>query len=106
MRAGQLDFVDLELPIVLRPSARVSDDELMRFSGKNPYKIERSKEGELTIMIPVGGIGGTHEKYVSGELYLWTAQDGIGIDFSPSTGFNLNDSSPCKMLSSEVRGCG
>jgi Uma2 family endonuclease len=93
MRAGQIDLVDLELPIVLRPSARVSDDELMRFSARNPYKVERNKEGELTIMTPVGGIGGTHEKYVTGELYIWTAQDGRGIGFSPSTGFKLRDGS-------------
>ena len=93
MRAGQIDLADLELPIVLRPSARVSDDVLMRFSAKNPYKVERNKEGELTIMTPVGGIGGTHEKYVTGELYIWTGRDGRGIDFSPSTGFKLPDGS-------------
>jgi len=93
MRAGQIDLADLELPIVLRPSARVSDDVLMRFSAKNPYKVERNKEGELTIITPVGGIGGTHEKYVTGELYIWTGRDGRGIDFSPSTGFKLPDGS-------------
>jgi len=94
MRAGQIDLVDLELPITLRPSARVSDEELMRFSEQNkPFKIERNKEGDLTIMTPVGGIGGTHEKYVTVKLGVWTEQDGTGIDFSPSTGFNLPDGS-------------
>ena len=93
MRAGQIDLVDLELPIVLRPSARVSDDELMRFSARNPYKVERNKEGELTITTPVGGIGGTHEKYLTVKLGVWTEQDGRGIDFSPSTGFKLPDGS-------------
>ncbi len=78
---------------MLRPSARVSDDEPMRFSAKNPYQVERNKEGELTITTPVGGIRGTHEKYVSDELYIWTAQDGRGIDFNPNTGFNLPDGS-------------
>jgi hypothetical protein len=35
----------------------------MRFSAQNkPFKIERNKEGDLTIMTPVGGIGGTHEQ--------------------------------------------
>jgi Uma2 family endonuclease len=65
----------------------------MRFSARNPYKVERNKEGDLTITTPVGGIGGTHEKYVVGELYIWTGKDGRGIDFSPSTGFNLPDGS-------------
>jgi Uma2 family endonuclease len=94
MRAGQIDLVDLELPIVLRPSARVSDEELMRFSAQNgPYKIERNKEGDLTIMTPVGGIGSTHERYITRMLGNWTEDDGTGIDFSPSAGFNLPDGS-------------
>jgi Uma2 family endonuclease len=94
MRAGQLDLVDLALPIVLRPSARVSDDELMRFSLQNgPYKIERNKEGDLTIMTPVGGIGSTHERYIIRMLGNWTEENGTGIDFSPSVGFNLPDGS-------------
>ena len=94
MRVGQIDLLDLALPIILRPSAPVSDEELMRFSEQNkPFKIERNKEGELTIMTPVGGIGSTHERYVNGELYLWTRKDGRGIDFSPSIGFNLPDGS-------------
>lgn len=94
MNTGQIDLLGLELPIVLRPSARVSDEELMRFSEQNkPFKIERNKEGDLTIMTPVGGIGGTHEQYITGTLFAWTQQDGTGIDFSPSTGFNLPDGS-------------
>ncbi len=94
MRAGQIDLLDLTLPITLRPSAPVSDEELMRFSEQNkPYKIERNKEGEITVMTPVGGIGSTHERYVNGELYIWTRKAGTGIDFSPSVGFNLPDGS-------------
>jgi len=86
MRAGQIDLLDLELPIVLRPVAPVSDEVLMRLSARNnPYQIERNKEGELTIMTPLGGIGGTHEKYVTAMLFNWTEDDGTGIDFSPTT---------------------
>jgi len=94
MRAGQIDLVDLELPIVLRPSAPLSDEELMRFSEQNkPFKIERNKEGDLTIMTPVGGIGSTHERYITRMLGNWTEENGTGIDFSPSVGFNLPDGS-------------
>ncbi len=94
MRLGQIDLLNLDMPLVLRPGARLSDEDLMRFSEQNkPYKIERNSEGDLTIMTPVGGIGGTHEKYVAGEFYIWTAQDGRGIDFSSNTGFNLPDGS-------------
>jgi Uma2 family endonuclease len=94
MHSGQIDLAGLELPIVLRPSARVSDEELMRFSAQNgPYKIERNNEGDLTIMTPVGGIGSTHERYIIRMLGNWTEEDGTGIDFSPSVGFNLPDGS-------------
>jgi len=94
MRTGQIDLLDLELPIVLRPSAPVSDEALMRFSELNkPYKIERNKHGELIIMTPVGGIGSTHERYITIAFGLWTEQNGTGIDFSPSVGFNLPDGS-------------
>jgi Uma2 family endonuclease len=66
----------------------------MRFSEENkPYKIERSKSGEITIMTPVGGTGSAHEEYVSGEFYIWTKQNGTGKSFSPSGGFNLPDGS-------------
>jgi Uma2 family endonuclease len=94
MRAGQIDLLDLALPIVLRPSAPVSDEDLMRFSELNkPYKIERNKRGEITIMTPIGGIGSTHERYVIRMLGNWTEENGTGIDFSPSIGFNLPDGS-------------
>ena len=94
MRAGQIDLTDLQLPVVLRPSARVSDEELMRFSEQNkPFKIERNKEGDLVIMTPVGGIGGTHENYVAAMFFNWSEQDARGIAFGPNTGFNLPDGS-------------
>ncbi len=94
MRAGHLDLLDLAMPIVLRSALPVSDEELMRFSEQNkPWRIERNKDGELTIMTPVGGIGGTYEKYVTVKFGIWTEGNGTGIDFSPNTGFNLPDGS-------------
>ena len=94
MRGGQIDLLNLAMPITIRPSAPVSDEELMRFSEQNkPYKIERNKDGELTIMTPVGGIGSTHERYITRMLGNWTEENGTGIDFSPSIGFNLPDGS-------------
>jgi Uma2 family endonuclease len=94
MRAGQIDLLDLELPVILRPGSPISDEDLMRFSEQNkPFKIERNKEGDLTIMTPVGGIGSTHERYITRMLGNWTEENGTGIDFSPSIGFNLPDGS-------------
>jgi Uma2 family endonuclease len=94
MRAGQIDLVDLELPIILRPSAPVSDEELMRFSELNrPYKIERNTQGELIVMTPVGFTGGTHEIYVASALLHWAEQDGHGSAVGSNAGFNLPDGS-------------
>jgi Uma2 family endonuclease len=94
MNTGQIDLAGLELPIVLRPSTPVSDEELMRFSQHNsPYKIERNKEGALTIMTPVGGIGANHEFLIAAAFARWMEDTGDGIVFSPSAGFNLADGS-------------
>jgi len=94
MHTGQIDLAGLELPIALRPSGPVSDQELMRFSAQNaPFKIERNKEGALTIMTPVGGIGSTHEMYVAGKVFNWAEETSAGIAFSPNGGFNLADGS-------------
>ena len=94
MRAGQIDLLDLPMPIVLRPNAPVSDEELMRFSEQNkPYKIERNKEGELIIMTPVNYRGGKHEGYVAAALLLWAEQDGRGSAVPANVGFKLPDGS-------------
>ena len=94
MRAGQIDLLDLEMPILLRPSAPVSDEDLMRFSEQNrPFKIERNKEGELIVMTPVGFIGGTHEGYIAAALLLWAEQDGRGTAVPANVGFKLPDGS-------------
>ncbi len=64
-----LNLASLAPPISLRPSVTLTDEELMRFSEDNkPYKIERSRHGEIIIMTPVGGVGSTHEAYVASSL--------------------------------------
>ena len=82
------------LPITLRPFAPLSDDDLMRLSRENKaYKIERTAGGDISVMTPVGGIGGTHEAYVASVLFVWAEQDGRGLAFAANTGFNLPDGS-------------
>jgi Uma2 family endonuclease len=94
MRAGQIDLANLALPLTLRPAEPFSDEDLMRFSEVNkPYKIERNKEGEITIMTPVGFVGGQYELYVTARLLEWSEQDGRGIPVGPNAGFNLPDGS-------------
>lgn len=94
MRAGQIDLLDLPMPIVLRPGKRVSDEELMRFSEQNkPFKIERNKEGDITIITPVNYRGGKQEGYVAAALLLWAEEDGRGSAIPANVGFNLPDGS-------------
>ena len=82
------------LPITFRPLAPFTDEDLMRLSRENkPYKIERTAEGDISVMTPVGGIGGTHEFYVASELYQWIERNPTGIGFGSNTGFNLPDGS-------------
>ncbi len=87
-------FLGLPFPITIIPADPLSDDELIRFSEANkPCKIERNRKGEIVVMTPVGGIGGTHEIYVASVMFNWAEQDGRGIGFDSNTGFNLPDGS-------------
>jgi Uma2 family endonuclease len=89
-----LNLTSLVPPISLRPSATLTDEELMRFSEENkPYKIERNKYGEIIIMTPVGGIGSTHEAYIASSLFQWNETVQTGISFISNAGFNLPDGS-------------
>jgi Uma2 family endonuclease len=89
-----LNLDSLSSPISLRPAVTLSDAELMRFSAENSsYKIERTREGDITIMTPVGAIGSNHEGRVFAALIQWTEASGTGIAFPSSAGFNLPDGS-------------
>ena len=88
------NLTGLPLPLTLRPTIALTDDELMRFSRENkPYKIERTKLGEITVMTPVGGIGGAHGVFVASALFLWNETTRLGIAFGSNAGFNLPDGS-------------
>lgn len=56
-------------------------------------RIERESSGNLLVMPPVHTESGSYENVVSGELYFWNRQTGLGKAFSPSTGFTLPDTS-------------
>lgn len=84
----------LPLPATLRPCGPVTDDELIEFSRKNkPLRIERSANGDIEIMTPVGYDGGRVEIFIARELDYWAEQDGRGEASGPNTGFNLPDGS-------------
>jgi Uma2 family endonuclease len=82
------------LPKLVEPGTRMSDDELIRFSEANrPYRFERNKEGEITMMSPTGGIGSLNEGFVYSSLFQWNRSGATGRAFPANIGFNLPDGS-------------
>jgi Uma2 family endonuclease len=83
------------LPVTLRPSEPMTDQELITFSRRHrPYRIEQNANGELEIMSPLGFEGGQREMFVGRMLGNWADEHG-GVCASPDTGF--------KLLSREIR---
>ena len=68
--------------------------------------MERSPEGELIIMPPVGGGSGYQEAKLIAKLYNWHERNGLGVVFSSSTVFKLpggGDRSPDAAWVSQAR---
>jgi Uma2 family endonuclease len=51
--------------------------------------LERSPQGELIIVAPVGGESGSQEASLIAKVVLWNEQTGKGVVFSSSTIFSL-----------------
>lgn len=80
------------LPIVLRfsPVIEMTEDEFLAFCEINhEARIERTAEGELEVMPPVGMYTGSKELDIASQLRSWARRDGSGIAFGPSSGFTL-----------------
>lgn len=69
---------------------KLTDDEYFDFCQRNrKLRIEMTKEGQMIIMLPVGGEGGHRNFNLIGEFYAWVKADGTGVGFDSSTGFKL-----------------
>lgn len=80
------------LPIHLHFGAelRLDDDELFRFCQLNrELRIERSANGDLDVMTPVGGEGSSRKAELTFALVRWAREDGSGVVFDSSAGFLL-----------------
>ncbi len=83
----------ISTPLVLQipPSMQMTDEQFFEFCQFNrDLRIERNQLGEISIMSPTGSETGNREVNISGQLWLWSEQDGTGISFSSSTGFKLS----------------
>ena len=91
-----MDFAltGLSLPLRIRSSVPMTDDELMEFCAKNDsIAIERDADGEIIVMSPSGAGTGSKNFEIALELGLWNRQIGHGIAFDSNTGFTLADGS-------------
>lgn len=78
------------LVVRLRPVIDLTDDQFFEFCQINrDLRIERTASGELLIMPPTGSETGESNFRLSGQLFIWTEQDGTGTGFDSSTGFTL-----------------
>ena len=80
------------LPIVLRlsPVIEMTEAEFLAFCEQNhEVRIERTANGELEIMPPVGMYGSNKNSEISRQLGNWARRDGTGDTFDSSGGFTL-----------------
>src|SRR5438876_11679800 len=67
--------------------SHLTDDEFFEFCARNrDLRIEMTKEGEMIIMMPVGGESGHRNFNLIGEFAAWAKVDKTGVAFDSSTG--------------------
>lgn len=79
-------------PLVLQmsPAIEMTDEQFFNFCQQNRnYQIERTANGEITIMPPTGSETGNRNFDLIVQLGIWTRQNGTGIGFDSSAGFTL-----------------
>lgn len=74
----------------LRPFVELSDDQFYELClNHRELQFERTAQGELVIMTPVGGEGGSREADLIADLVYWNRHSQLGKVFSSSTCFKL-----------------
>ena len=80
--------------VALRPGPEFTDEDFFHFCQEHELlRIERSADGEIFVMAPVGTEGGGIEYDVAGEFRNWTRRDRRGRGFGPNAGITLPDGS-------------
>ncbi|UBF27295.1 Uma2 family endonuclease [Kovacikia minuta CCNUW1] len=74
----------------LKPFVELSDQQFYELcQNHRDVKFERTAQGELVIVPPVGGEGGSWEADLIGDLVYWNRPTQLGKVFSSSTCFKL-----------------
>ena len=80
------------LDLHMQPAIDMSREQFFEFCQLNrDVRIERNAEGSIAVMAPTGGETGARGVFLSAALYRWAEEDGIGVAFDSSTGFELPD---------------
>lgn len=76
--------------MVQTPTRYITQDAFEQLCLENPDRvIERTAQGELVEMSPVGGEGSSREADLIGDLIIWNRQTQLGIVFSSQGAFRL-----------------
>lgn len=81
----------LTLPITLDlKTVNLTDEQFYQLCITNPeIQVERTPQGDLILMSPVGGDSGNQEIELGADLVIWNRQTKLGKVFSSSTIFRL-----------------
>ena len=78
------------LELHVHPVIDMNREQFFQFCQLNrDVRIERNAEGSITVMTPAGGETGARGLFLSAALYRWAEEDGTGVAFDSSTGFEL-----------------
>ena len=76
----------------MQPAIDLSREQFFEFCQLNrDVRIERSPEGSIAVMAPTGGESGVRSVFLLATLHRWAEEDGTGVAFDSSTGFELPD---------------
>jgi Uma2 family endonuclease len=85
--------VRVEHPAVVlhtRPALEMDEEQFFEFCQLNrEWRIERSAEGDLEVMVPTGGETSARNFKIASRLDAWAENDGSGIGFDSNGGFIL-----------------
>lgn len=69
---------------------KMTGEQFVQFCADNrDLRFELTAKKELIVMPPANPNTGSKNSTISGELYIWSKQDGTGIAFDSSTGFTF-----------------
>ncbi len=78
------------IPLVVPKGLRVSDRAFWRLCQANrDLRLERNANGELIVMPPAAADSSNRNMSISGQLWHWNQQAGLGVGFDSSAGFTL-----------------